>query len=69
MRFSIANTIQTLLKGLGIKSIDKQFLFSYSLIALFAALVALVLFASSGHNANSINTTGSLRFLSQQLAK
>lgn len=69
MRFSIANSIQTLLKGLGIKSIDKQFLFSYSLIALFAALVALVLFASSSHNANSINTTGSLRFLSQQIAK
>ena len=62
MRFSIANTIQTLLKGLGIKSIDKQFLFSYSLIALFAALVAFGAVASSGHNANSINTTGLCAF-------
>lgn len=69
MRLLIANTIQFFLKSLGIKSIDKQFLFSYSLIALFTILVTLVLFVSSSHNANSINLAGSLRFLSQQLTK
>lgn len=69
MRLSIARSIQTLLQSMGIKSIDKQFLFSYSLIALFAALVAAVLILSANNTANNINTAGMQRFLSQQITK
>lgn len=45
MKKTLANLIQTVLRGLGIRTIDKQFLFSYSLIALFTQFLATGLLA------------------------
>lgn len=69
MRNKIALLIQSILRGIGIRSIDKQFLFSYSLIALFTALVAAHLFFSMNQEADFINLAGNQRFLSQQITK
>lgn len=66
----IANIIQTILRGIGLRSLDKQFLFSYSLIALFAAIVAAhLLISHSNNDAIGINVAGAQRMLSQKAAK
>ena len=69
MRQSIANIIQWILQSIGIRSIDKQFLFSYSLIAAFTSVVAIHLFLSFSNDAAGINTAGAQRMLSQKVAK
>lgn len=69
MRDSIALFIQRALEAIGIRTIDKQFLFSYSLIALFTLLVAAHLLASFNQDATVINVAGQQRFISQALAK
>ncbi len=69
MRQSIANVIQWILQSIGIRSIDKQFLFSYSLIALFTSVVTIHLFLSFSNDAAAINTAGAQRMLSQKVAK
>lgn len=69
MKQSIANIIQWILRSIGIRSIDKQFLFSYCLIAAFISVVAIHLFLSFSNDAASINTAGAQRMLSQKVAK
>lgn len=69
MRQSISNTIQRCLQSIGIQSIDKQFLFSYTLIAVFTSAVAVHLFLSLSNDAAAINTAGAQRMLSQKVAK
>ncbi len=69
MRQSIANIIQWILQSIGIRSIDKQFLFSYCLIAAFTSVVAIHLFLSFSNDAAGINTAGAQRMLSQKVAK
>nr|WP_178087322.1 methyl-accepting chemotaxis protein [Pseudomonas sp. C27(2019)] len=66
---SIANSIQWILRSIGIRSIDKQFLFSYCLIAAFTSVVAIHLFLSFSNDAAGINTAGAQRMLSQKVAK
>ena len=53
MRQSIANIIQWILQSIGIRSIDKQFLFSYCLIAAFTSVVAIHLFLSFRETLNN----------------
>ena len=43
MTSTLANVIQSVLRGLGLRTINLQFFFSYSLIFLCAALTAGVL--------------------------
>lgn len=69
MRQAIANFIQSLLNAIGIKTIDKQYLFSYTLIFLFAAAVATSLYLSFGSSATDINIGGRQRMLIQKMAK
>lgn len=69
MRQGISNIIQSVLRGIGIRSIDKQFLFSYSLIAIFTSAVAIHLILSFGNDAADINVAGAQRMLSQKVAK
>lgn len=69
MRKSITNMIQWALHSIGIRSIDKQFLFSYSLIAFFTSVVAVHLFLSTSNDAAGINLAGAQRMLSQKVAK
>ncbi|GAB4303755.1 MAG: nitrate chemoreceptor McpN [Thiohalomonadaceae bacterium] len=69
MRQLIAHIIQRMLSAIGIRSLDKQFLFSYTLIFVFAAVVAADLYFSFGNDAAGINVAGAQRMLSQRLAK
>ena len=69
MRNRIAMMISHLLRALGLKTIDKQFLFSYTLIFLFAAISAASLYLSIGTDATGINVAGRQRMLSQRVAK
>lgn len=69
MKKYISDVIQTILRGIGIRSLDKQFLFSYSLIAIFTIVVAAHLLISHSDDATSINVAGAQRMLSQKAAK
>lgn len=69
MRATIADYIQIILRAIGIRSLDKQFLFSYSLIAIFASIVAAHLLFSFNDDATAINVAGAQRMLSQKAAK
>lgn len=69
MRETIAHLINRMLKGVGLKTLDRQFLFSYALIFIFAAVSVISLFLSMGTDASSINMAGAQRMLSQRVAK
>jgi methyl-accepting chemotaxis protein len=69
LRERIAHFIQRLLRLVGLKTIDHQFLFSYMLIFLFAAISTVALFLSMGSGAAAINVAGKQRMLSQRMAK
>ena len=66
---NIASQIQRTLQLLGIKTLDKQFLFSFILIAVFAVASATMLTLSLGSDATAINVAGKQRMLSQRIAK
>ncbi|MCH2342496.1 MAG: methyl-accepting chemotaxis protein [Pseudomonas sp.] len=68
MTSTLANVIQSVLRGLGLRTINQQFFFSYSLIFLCAALTAGVLFMSS-KDASQIDMAGAQRMLSQKMMK
>ncbi len=68
MTSTLANVIQSVLRGLGLRTINLQFFFSYSLIFLCAALTAGVLFMSS-KDASQIDMAGAQRMLSQKMMK
>lgn len=65
----LANTIQAILRGLGIKSLNKQFLFSYLLIAALVVAILLQLFSTFNSNATIINVSAAQRMLSQKMGK
>ena len=69
MRMFITGIITKILKLLGMKTLDRQFFFSYSLIFIFAATIAASLFYSLGNDATGINVAGAQRMLSQRVAK
>ncbi|MFA7096308.1 MAG: methyl-accepting chemotaxis protein [Gammaproteobacteria bacterium] len=69
MKRPIAVFIQSLLKAIGIKTLDKQFLFSYALIFLFALISAASLYLSATSDATAIDIAGRQRMLSQKMAK
>ncbi|WP_415844400.1 methyl-accepting chemotaxis protein [Stutzerimonas zhaodongensis] len=68
MTSTLANVIQSLLRGLGLRTINMQFFFSYSLIFLCAALTAGVLFMSA-KDASQLDMAGAQRMLSQKMIK
>src|SRR5690606_23943363 len=68
MTSTLANAIQTLLRGIGLRTINLQFFFSYSLIFLCAAITAGVLFLSS-KDAAQLDMAGAQRMLSQKMIK
>ena len=61
--------IQRILRFLGIKTINGQFLFSYALIFLLAAVTVVTLFLSLGSDATTVDIAGRQRMLSQKMAK
>jgi len=68
MTSTLATFIQSFLRGIGLRTINLQFFFSYSLIFLCAALTAGVLFFSS-KDASQIDLAGAQRMLSQKMIK
>lgn len=69
MRLIISRIIVKLLKLIGLRTLDRQFLFSYSMIFIFAAVIAASLYYSLGSDASGINVAGAQRMLSQRVAK
>jgi len=68
MTASLAYGIQLILRGLGLRTNNLQFFFSYSLIFLCAAITAGVLFFSN-KDAGQIDMAGAQRMLSQKMMK
>ena len=68
MSETLTRGVQGVLRGLGLRSINAQFFFSYSLIFICAALTALALFLSD-RDATQIDRAGAQRMLSQKMAK
>lgn len=66
---AIASHIQNLLRTLGFKSLDKQFLVSFILIVVFAVASCVLLALSLGTDTSAINVAGKQRMLSQRMAK
>ena len=69
MRESIARFVENLLSAIGLKSIDRQFLFSYALIFICALATAAGLYLTLGTDATAIDVAGRQRMLSQRVAK
>lgn len=69
MRLIISRIIVHMLKLIGLKTLDRQFFFSYSMIFIFAAFIAGSLYYSLGSDAAGINVAGAQRMLSQRVAK
>ena len=69
MRQMIADFVQIVLRSVGLRTINRQYLASYSLIFLFAAAVAVSLYSSLGGDVTNINVAGRQRMLSQKMAK
>ena len=69
MRRKIGHVIRVVLSKFGIRSINAQFLLSYTLIFLCALVTVVTLYQSLGAEATAINMAGRQRMLSQRLAK
>ena len=69
MRDAISHFISVVLQGIGLRSIDKQFFISYSLIAAFTSVVAIHLFLSLNNDAAGINMAGSTAHAQSKVAK
>ncbi|MEW8507409.1 MAG: methyl-accepting chemotaxis protein [Candidatus Thiodiazotropha sp.] len=65
----LATLIQSILRAIGLKSLDRQYFVSYLLIFVFAAMTVVSLFTSLGSDATAINVAGRQRMLSQRVAK
>ncbi len=68
-RDRVSYAIQYGLRSVGIRTLNQQYLFSYLLIFLFAAVSAAALFFYLGNDATTIDVAGRQRMLSQRLAK
>jgi len=65
----IAKFLITILRALGLKTLDKQFLFSYALIFLLASTATVSLYLSMSVSPETINVAGAQRMLSQKMTK
>ena len=64
-----ASGIDQVLRLLGAKTLNAQFMLSYALIFMLAAAAAISLYMSMAINPETINTAGRQRMLSQRIAK
>lgn len=68
-RWYAAMFVQQILRSIGLKTINGQFLFSYILIFIFASVSAVSLYFNMDASANTLNMAGAQRMLSQRVAK
>ncbi|MBY4676424.1 methyl-accepting chemotaxis protein [Marinobacterium arenosum] len=69
MYSAIVSVIDRLLRLVGCKTINRQFLLSYAIIFLLAAASGISLYMSMAINPQTINVAGRQRMLSQRIAK
>jgi methyl-accepting chemotaxis protein len=69
MQQKISNIIDQILRMIGCRTINAQFMLSYFLIFLLATIAAVSLYMSMAINPETINVAGRQRMLSQRLAK
>lgn len=65
----IATFLTSILRAFGLKTLDKQFLFSYALIFLLASTASVSLYMSLSVSPETINVAGAQRMLSQKMTK
>src|SRR5690554_4828990 len=65
----IATYLTTILRAFGLKTLDKQFLFSYALMFLLALVASGALYLSLSVSPETINVAGAQRMLSQKMSK
>ena len=69
-RAFISHTIQIVLRSIGVRKLDHQFLLSYALIFLCAlGSASFLYFSTDAGEAKSLNVAGAQRMLSQRVAK
>lgn len=69
MNTGIARVIDGMLRALGCRTLNQQFLLSYAVIFLLAAASGISLYLSMAIDPNTINVAGRQRMLSQRIAK
>mgnify|MGYP000344650128 CR=1 FL=1 len=69
MNTGIARVIDGMLRALGCRTLNQQFLLSYAVIFLLAAASGVSLYLSMAIDPNTINVAGRQRMLSQRIAK
>lgn len=69
MYATIVNIVDRCLRLVGCKTVNQQFLLSYTIIFLFAAASGVSLYMSMAINPQTINVAGRQRMLSQRIAK
>lgn len=69
MKNGMARLIDGILSGLGCRTLNQQFLLSYAIIFLLAAMSGVSLYMSMAIDPNTINVAGRQRMLSQRIAK
>ncbi|NLW05884.1 MAG: methyl-accepting chemotaxis protein [Pseudomonadaceae bacterium] len=65
----IATLLTAILRAFGLKTLDKQFLFSYVLMFVLAATASVALYMSMSVSPETINVAGAQRMLSQKMTK
>ncbi len=65
----IARILTAILRTFGLKTLDKQFLFSYVLMFILAATASVSLYMSMSVSPETINVAGAQRMLSQKMTK
>ena len=69
-RAFISHAIQIVLRSIGVRKLDHQFLLSYALIFLCAlGSASFLYFSTDAGEAKSLNVAGAQRMLSQRVAK
>ncbi|MDH0142636.1 methyl-accepting chemotaxis protein [Aquipseudomonas alcaligenes] len=66
---SISHVFDSLLRMLGMRTLNQQFLFSYALMFLLAVTASVALYLSMSVSPETINVAGAQRMLSQKMTK
>ncbi|MBG6497181.1 nitrate chemoreceptor McpN [Pseudomonas aeruginosa] len=69
MNESVARVFDRILRGLGLKTLNAQFLLSYALMFGLAACASVALYLSMSISPETINVAGAQRMLSQKMAR